>query len=99
MSLRRVFIFGEPQRLKKRKRDYGEQRVMMEAPPRSTLEVIEPEFLLHLLMPLLACPPSLDSGHDLPTRGRRRQVRQVILAVVVAEPLTHKPRGVSRQVN
>jgi len=63
-SLRRRFIFGETQRLKERESDHREERVMMEAPPGSTLEVIEPKFLLHLLMALLACPPSLYRCHD-----------------------------------
>ena len=46
------------------------QRVTMKAVPRPLLEVVEPEFLLQLLMSLFANPPCLD---------RRSQAAQVHL--------------------
>ena len=41
-------------RNKEREGDHREQRVVMEAPPRTALEVIKPKLLLHLLMAQLA---------------------------------------------
>ena len=52
----------------------GHQRVPVQAGPGPTLEVAETEFLLKLLMPLLANPARLDGGGKRPQRGPRRQV-------------------------
>ena len=43
-------------------RDHGHECVTMKALPRSSLEVIKPEFLFQLLMRLFADPSSLDRG-------------------------------------
>ena len=48
--------------------------------PGAALEVIEPEFLLQLLMGLLADPPRLDGGGKLLERRVGGQVGQVIPA-------------------
>jgi len=37
----------------------------VQTPPRPTLEVIEPEFFLELLVRLLAHPPGFDQGCEL----------------------------------
>ena len=42
--------------------DHGHERVTTEALPRSSLEVIKPEFLFHLLMGLFANPSGFDRG-------------------------------------
>jgi hypothetical protein len=42
--------------------DHGHERMSMEALPGSSFEVIEPEFLLQLLMGLFANPPRFDRG-------------------------------------
>ncbi len=44
----------EPQMLEKGKRQHRHQHVMVQAQPAPALEMIEAEFLLHLLMRLLA---------------------------------------------
>ncbi len=48
--------------LEERVSDHGHQRVTMEARPGPSLEMIETEFLLQLLMGLLANPSCLDRG-------------------------------------
>lgn len=48
--------------LEERVSDHGHERMSMEALPGSSFEVIEPEFLLQLLMGLFANPPRFDRG-------------------------------------
>ena len=55
------------------------QRMPMQPPPRATLEVIEPEFFLELLVGLLAHPTRFDRGGQLFQRRIGRQVGQIIL--------------------
>ena len=50
--------------LEKAKGDHGHERVAMQADPRTALEVVEAEFLLHLLVALFADPARLDSGRQ-----------------------------------
>ena len=56
------------------KRETGHQRVPVQTGPGPTLEVAETEFLLKLLVSLLANPARLDGGGQGPQRGPRRQV-------------------------
>jgi hypothetical protein len=50
----------KPQVLQEGEGDHGHERVPVQAGPGAALEVVEPQFLLHLLMRLLAHPASLD---------------------------------------
>src|SRR4051794_15669643 len=71
--------------------DAGHQRVPVQADPRAALEVAEAEFLLQVLMCLLAGPARLDRGGQPPQRGPRRQVAEVVLALAALAPLTDQP--------
>src|ERR1700759_4642039 len=51
------------------KGDAGHQRVPVQPGPGAALEVAEPEFLLELLMHLLARPACLDAGGQPPQPG------------------------------
>ncbi len=53
--------------------------------PGSPFEVIEAEFLFHLLMRLLANPPCLDGSSQSAQIGRSRQIGEVVL------PLSRQP--------
>jgi hypothetical protein len=59
----------------------GHQGVPVQAGPGPALEVAETEFLLQLLMCLLADPAGLDRGGERPPRGPRRQVAEVVFAL------------------
>src|SRR5256885_6881540 len=64
----------------------GHQRVPMQAGPGSAFEVAEPQFLLELLMHLLAGPARLDGGNQPPQRGLLRQVAEVVLRLAAVAP-------------
>ena len=64
--------------------DHCHQRVTMKAVPRPSLEVVEPEFLLQLLMSLFADPSCLD---------RRSQAAQVHLGGQVGKIIFLLPGG------
>jgi hypothetical protein len=51
------------------KRDAGHERVSVQAGPGSPLEIVEPEFLLELLVRLLADPARLDRRSQPTQRG------------------------------
>ena len=61
--------------------DQRQQRMPMQAPPGAALKMIEPEFLLELLVRLLAHPACLDQRGELLERRVRRQVGQVVFAL------------------
>ena len=63
--LRLAVFFAEPQILEERERDHAQHSVMVQSMPGTPLEVVEAEFLLHLLVHLLARPTCLDGGHNL----------------------------------
>src|SRR3954453_4208245 len=71
--------------------DAGHPRVPVQAGPGPALEVAEAEFLLQVLMGLLAGPARFDRGGQPPQRGPRRQVAEVVLALTVVAPLTDQP--------
>ena len=58
----------------------------------------KPEFLLELLMPLLADPARLDRGGKRPQGDARRQVREVVFALAARAPLAHQPDLLAGQV-
>src|SRR3954470_13366652 len=71
--------------------DAGHQRVPVQACPGPALEVAEAEFLLQLLMCLLAGPARLDRGGQPPQRGPRREVAAGVLALAGVAPLADQP--------
>jgi hypothetical protein len=64
-----------PQMLENGEGDHRHERAMVQASPAPVLEVVEPEFLLHLLVRLFAYPAALD---------QRRQVLQRDIVSVIA---------------
>jgi hypothetical protein len=70
---------------------------MMESKPVPALTMVEPQLFLHLLVPLLTDPTSLDGGHQLDQRGFGPMIGHVILALVGA-PLTAQPSLAPRRV-
>src|SRR3954453_14370406 len=74
----------------------GHQRVPVQPGPRAALEVAKAEFLLELLMCLLAGPARLHGSGQSPAGGRpqrgpRRQVAEVVLALAAVAPLADQP--------
>ena len=59
----------KPHVLEEAQGDHGQNHVVAQGHPVATLQVIEAEFFLHLLVPLFADPPGLDIG------GQNRQRR------------------------
>ena len=53
-------LVGEAEMLEEREGDHDQDGVMVQTVPTAPLEVIESEFLLHLLVSLLADPARLD---------------------------------------
>ena len=53
--------------------------------------MVEAEFLLELLMRLLADPPGLDGRGELLEGGLGRQVRRVVSLLARRAPLANKP--------
>src|SRR5262245_59604138 len=68
----------EPAILQESVGDHRHERMTMEALPGSTLEVIETEFFLQLLVSLLANPSRLDGGRKRAQVSRRRQVGEIV---------------------
>src|SRR3954454_8965748 len=73
------------------KGDAGHQGVAMQAGPGPALEVAEPQFLLELLMYLLAGPARLDGGDQPAQRGPPRQVAEVVLPLAAVAPFADQP--------
>lgn len=84
--------FGEATALQIGVGDHCHQRVTMQAMPGSALEVIETQFVLELLMRLLANPTRLDCGGELVEIDRVRQVGQMIFSFARPAPFAHEPR-------
>ena len=59
--------------LEKRIRDGGQHHVSVPPGIRTALEVVEPEFVLELLILLLDGPPLMCDPDEAPRRGSRRQ--------------------------
>src|SRR6185295_4870198 len=79
------------------KSDAGHQCVPMQAGPGAAFEVAKPQFLLELLMHLLARPARLDGSGQPPQRGPLRQVTEVILLLAAVAPLADQPELRARQ--
>src|SRR6201995_1278821 len=76
----------------------GHPRVPMQAGPGAPCEVAEPEFLLELLMHLLARPACLDAGGQLPQRGPLRPVAEVVFLLAAVAPFADQPEFRAWQV-
>ncbi len=80
------------------KGDHREQRVMMQAQPAAALKVIEPQFLLQLLMDLLADPTRFDRPGQRQERGPRRMIGQVVFLLARGAPFADEPGRVPGEV-
>src|SRR3954447_1334863 len=67
-------LSGEAEVLQPGKGPACHQRVPMQACPGPALEVAQAQFLLELLVSLLADPARLDGSSQRPQRGPRRQI-------------------------
>ena len=82
---RRIFprprptVPGEAEVLQKGHGDHDHEGVVVEPMPAPALEVVEAEFLLHLLVRLLADPARLDEPGEALDRGVGGQVGEVVL--------------------
>src|SRR3954453_22287724 len=89
-------FFSPPRRLQApvlqiSKGDAGHQGVAMQAGPGPALEVAEPQFLLELLVHLLAGPARRGGGDRAPQRGPRREVDEVVLLPAAVAPFADQP--------
>src|SRR3712207_933659 len=78
--------------------DAGHQRVPVRAGPGAPLEVAQAEFLLELLVRLLADPARLDGSGQGAQRRPGRQAAEVVLALAARAPLAHQPSLLAGQV-
>src|SRR5215471_2438399 len=67
-------------------RQEAQRRMAVEAWPRATFEVVQPEFLLELLIALLDLPARFPQADSILQRGRRRQIGQRVADRAVAAP-------------
>ena len=74
------------------------QRVTMKAVPRPSLEVIEAEFFLQLLMGLFANPSGLDRRSQAAQVHLGRQVGKIIFLLPGCAVLADEPRFVAWQM-
>ena len=71
--------------------DKRHECVSVQAGPGAALEVIEPELLLELLVPLLANPAGLDGCREPLERRVHLQVGEIVLPLPRRAPLANKP--------
>ena len=76
-------MLGEAEVLQVSESHAGHQRVAVQAGPRAPLEVAETQFLLELLVRLLADPARLDRAGQGAQGGPRRQGAKVVLEFLV----------------
>src|SRR3712207_6737402 len=91
-------LAGEAEVLQVSEGDAGHQRVPVQPGPGAPLEVAQAQFLLELLVRLLADPTRLDRGGEGAQRCPRRQVAEVVLALAARTPLADQPGLLARQV-
>jgi hypothetical protein len=70
-------VFGEAEVLQEGHGDRHHQRVVVQPVPGAALEVVETEFLLHLLVRLLADPTRLDQPDETIERRVGGQVGEM----------------------
>jgi hypothetical protein len=85
--------------LEEREGEHRKDDVMVKSVPGTAFEVAKAEFLLELLMGLLACPTSLDRGSERTERGPRRVIAEVKLHLAVAASLADEPSFFARKMN
>src|ERR1700692_3311428 len=78
--------------------DHRHEGMTMQALPRSSLEVIEPQFLFQLLVRLLANPSCLDRGGQGAQVGVRWQIAQIVLLLAAGAVLADEPGFVARHM-
>ena len=88
----------EPQVLEEGEGELAQERVVVQAAPAPTLEVVQPQLLLELLVHLLAHPARLDQGGQGLERRVGRKVGQVVLALAGGAMLADEPRLLAGQV-
>src|ERR1700752_2653257 len=71
--------------------DHRHERMTVKAGPRSSLEVVEAEFLFQLLMGLLADPSRLDRGRQGAQVHPSGQVGKIVLLLPRSPVLADKP--------
>ena len=76
-----VVFSPKPQMLENGKGDHRHERVMVQAAPTATLEVIKADLLLHLLVHLLADPTGLDRRRQALQRDIFNMIAQVVFAL------------------
>ena len=84
--------------LQERERQHREQRKVMEAQPAPPFAVIEAEFLLQLLVGLLADPAGLDRYGEGTQRRVGGGIRRVVLALPIRAPVADQPREIAWQM-
>lgn len=63
----------------------------MKSGPGSPFEVIQPQFLLELLMRLFADPARLDRAGESLDRSVAGQIGEIIFSLAIRAMLTHQP--------
>src|SRR5512135_1801729 len=71
--------------------ELAEKRMVVQAAPASTLEMIEPQFVLHRLVHLLADPARLNQGRQPLKRHVGGEVGQVIFSLAARAMLADQP--------
>jgi len=84
--------------LQEREGEHREQRMVMQPQPAAVLEVIEAEFLLQLLMRLLAHPPRLNRCGECTQCGAGGMIRQVVFAFAGRAPFAYEPGELTWQM-
>lgn len=78
--------------------DHCHERMTVKARPGSSLDVVETEFFLHLLMGLLADPSRLDRGRQGAQVHRGWQVGKIVFLLAQRSVLADEPGLVSRKM-
>src|SRR3954464_42193 len=78
--------------------ELAQEHVVVQAAPAPTLEMVQPQLLLELLVHLLADPARLDQRRQDLERCVGRMVRQVVLALAGGAVLADEPGFFARQV-
>src|SRR5215217_6207520 len=87
----------EPEVLQEGEGDQHHQGVVVQAGPRSPLEVVETEFFLHLLVRLLADPARLDRRREGLQGRLSGMIGQVVPPLAAAASLAHQPQLLTGQ--
>ena len=85
--------------LEEEEADHGHQRVIVEAAPRTALEVIEPELFFELLVDLLAGPASLDCAGDGLERSFGGMIGEMVFGLSNRATFRYEPDIFSGQMN